>query len=794
MRKDTAVKRKFEGPTTGYNNSILTQDEIDLMKTPPRNDVSDSDEDEINLMQTPPRGDYIDGLTEEEMKIYRDMLKEEDLTSYVDPALPETSDSEEEYFQWRPRHRGRGHTPPRYAPQPVIPEYPDVFYASSDSEPDSFRSDSGSDFDFLRTDLSHLTRKQKIKLFDDGKFRQRRSPQRGNVGGQFWMEDPDALDDSFSLSPQLTEKEKKMKKEEADKRLYGWKDLGGKLSADQLAGMFGDQVIGVQKDESSSDSSLSGAAREKSVAKQNEEGDKYLRDVQTGVVKAGQIHETDYTTHLIRKMRQGRLNAVDVIFEYRNIKYGLHDELERLGFRKMMEKYGYDPDSEQTQKGCFGVGLKDPLKVSEQRWLTMLKQTTPLDEKVAENNADTWENFVLDEKPLTKVTIRDDDHDLERDLPYHAYYSPVEEQIKEMAGQFARSQFGPYPNYENNREFNVALMKLFLLTTKRPPGDLPDLRDEADLLQGIRKMLSEMTEMWEEIVLQNWYTDANPYTFYGDNREYLTLFRKGRRLEWWWKEFTANVYCKKPARGKDPDHSEMGQDDFVRTAFRLLEEYHFQDMRQKNDEMRKLVAQIRDFRLTHNVDRDNAHYQKRLNRRRNWSAARRTRKEEDRDFKDKDNWDRRVKFVMQEYRDDVYTDMFDENLDESRKRRASLESGTVDGNVVRTMTRLNDGLRRRSDPIGGPQEKVVDRFEALKARDRKVRSYRKRETSPYKLHKISKYQSGRSYYYEPNLWDLIEDVPELKERIEEEAEAEAERVEREAERARKRRKRAEDSE
>merc|ERR1712096_480340 len=265
------------------------------------------------------------------------------------------------------------------------------------------------------------------------------------------------------------------------------------------------------------------------------------------------------------------------------------------------------------------------------------------------------------------------------------------------------------------------------------------------------------TEMWEEIVLQNWYTDANPYTFYGDNREYLTLFRKGRRLEWWWKEFTANVYCKKPARGKDPDHSEMGQDDFVRTAFRLLEEYHFQDMRQKHDEMRKLCAQIRDFRLTHNGDR-------------------------------------RVKFVMQEYRDDVYTDMFDENLGESRKRRASLESGTVDGNVVRTMTRLNDGLRRRSDPIGGPQEKEVDRFEALKARDRKVRSYRKRETSPYKLHKISKYQSGRSYYYEPNLWDLIEDVPELKERIEEEAEAEAERVEREAERARKRRKRAEDSE
>merc|ERR1712096_408934 len=210
-------------------------------------------------------------------------------------------------------------------------------------------------------------------------------------------------------------------------------------------------------------------------------------------------------------------------------------------------------------------------------------------------------------------------------------------------------------------------------------------------------------------------------------------------------------------------------------AFRLLEEYHFQDMRQKHDEMRKLCAQIRDFRLTHNVDRDDAHYQKRLNRRWNWSAARRTRKEEDRDFKDKDNWDRRVKFVMQEYRDDVYTDMFDENL-------------------VRTMTRLNDGLRRRSDPIGGPQEKEVDRFEALKARDRKVRSYRKRETSPYKLHKISKWQSGRSYYYEPNLWGLVNDVPELKERIEEEAEAEAERVEREAERARKRRKRAEDSE
>merc|ERR1712183_1211470 len=76
----------------------------------------------------------------------------------------------------------------------------------------------------------------------------------------------------------------------------------------------------------------------------------------------------------------------------------------------------------------------------------------------------------------------------------------------------------------------------------------------------------------------------------------------------------------------------------------------------------------------------------------------------------------------------------------------------------------------------------------------KVRSYRKRETSPYKLHKISKWQRGRSYYYEPNLWGLVNDVPELKERIEEEAEAEAERVEREAERARKRRKRAEDSE
>jgi len=81
-------------------------------------------------------------------------------------------------------------------------------------------------------------------------------------------------------------------------------------------------------------------------------------------------------------------------------------------------------------------------------------------------------------------------------------------------------------------------------------------------------------------------------------------------------------------------------------------------------------------------------------------------------------------------RDDYYKRTFQQQA-VARKRRASLESGLVEGNAKRLRNQLNTYARRRSDPETGMWHetvddwwKMVDRFEAAKARNRRQKVYK----------------------------------------------------------------------